>query len=773
MKRAVIDIQQLMLRLLAVMLIVVVSLGTTEAQTSDWIKANEAFEAGYYNDALDFYKKALRKNKTNTELMYKAAESAKHCNDYKQAIKYYKLLGQTTGGYAAYPDALYYLATMYRSDNKPDSAIVVFDAYLEQGKYKALEFEKRALQERQSCYWVLDQRKDTTSKPYYYAIDHLSKQINTKMNESAAIKIGSAILFARTTHVTKSESKNAVFSEFILTQIYQTNYLKNGKLSKAILNEWGLNDTRMHSGNIAYDDSTKTIYFTLCDANYNGEGNMCGIYMTEYRDKKWTTPSKIASDVNIEGYTSTHPTIGHTDGKTLLYFSSDRPGGSGGMDIWYVVLDSNNIGKSVNLGGPINTPGNEITPYYSDQTKSIFFASDWHYGYGGYDIFESAGGRDQWKMPINLGEPINTSANDLYFSLSYPDTTTGFLTSNREGSFFTPGNTCCNDIYKWNIVIDSTCPCLKRKKDTIMAVPIDLSLQQQARMLIPISLFFHNDEPDPRSLSKTTLLTYEDTYKSYIGKRDEYLNIHTKAGDVEEAARLEAFFVDSVENNYNRLKSFLSLLRKDLLKGCKVKLLIKGFASPLHTSEYNYILSQRRISSFVNQLQQMDTSLVMLKGVEDGNLIVEEVPFGSSKADNRVSSNAKDVRRSVYGLDAALERKIEILDYQYFDTTSVLMADKPLDFFIGDIKKGTIDEIILGFIIAGNEAEEVDCHLDDIDNVKAVIYPERVPGCNLALSFIIDTHKLDVANGYPIPIELRIKGEEFAIKCRLIYNIID
>ena len=83
-----------------------------------------------------------------------------------------------------------------------------------------------------------------------------------------------------------------------------------------------------------------------------------------------------------------------------------------------------------------------------------------------------------------------------------------------------------------------------------MAVSIDLSLQQQARMLIPISLFFHNDEPDPRSLSKTTLLTYEDTYKSYIGKRDEYLNIHTKAGDVEEAARLEAFFVDSVENPY-------------------------------------------------------------------------------------------------------------------------------------------------------------------------------------------------------------------------------
>ena len=770
--RRVFDIQGLVVRLSLALLVIVASADIVKAQTSDWLKANDAFEEGYYNEALDLYKKAIRKNKTNTELMYKAAESARYCNDYKQAIKYYKLLGETTGGYAAYPDALYYLAAMYRSDNKPDSAIVIFNAYLDQGKHKQFAFEQKALQERKSCYWVLEQRKDTISKPYYYTIDHLSKQVNTKMNESAAIKIGSAILFARTTHVSNSESKNAVFSEFILTQIYQTTHLKNGKLSKAVLNEWGLNDTRMHSGNIAYDDSTETIYFTLCDAYYNGDGNMCGIYMTEYRDKKWTTPRKIASDVNIEGYTSTHPTIGRTDGKTLLYFSSDRPGGSGGMDIWYVVLDGNNIGKSINLGAPINTPGNEITPHYSNQTKSLFFASDWHYGYGGYDIFEAKGGRDQWQIPVNLGEPVNTSANDLYFSISGSDTTTGFLTSNREGSFFTPGNTCCNDIYKWNIVVDSTCPCLKRKKDTIMAVPIDLSLQQQARMLIPISLFFHNDEPNPRSLSKTTLLTYEDNYKSYISKKEEYLKVHLEADDMNEVAKLKAFFVDSVEGNYNRLKSFLSLLRKDLERGRKVKLLIKGFASPLHTSEYNYILSQRRISSFINQLQQIDTSLVVLKGIEDGNLTVEEVPFGSSKAGSEVSNNAKDIRHSVYGLDAALERKIEILDYQYFDTVDVSMDDLSLDFFIGDIKKGVIDEIILGFILVDNESKGMDYSLGDVDNVKVVAYPEKISGCNLVLSFVIDTHKSDIANGHAIPIEFMVKNEDFIIKCRLIYNIV-
>ena len=769
MKR-VIDIQRLFAKLAATILLLMLS-PIVVGQNTDWIKADNAFAEGYYNDALDYYKKALRKNKTNVELMYKAAESARQCNDYKQAIKYYKQLIESTGGKAAYPEATYHLATMYRFDNNHDSAITVYSDYLAQGKYRNLAFGQRALQEQEACKWVLQQRKDTTAKPYFYKINHVGKQINTKMNESGAVKVDSLILFARTIHVSKSESKNALFSEYILTQIYQTRYLKNGKLSKSLLNEWGFNDTRMHSGNIAYDPDAKTIYFTLCDAEYSGGGNMCGIYMSEYRNKEWSSPRKVASDVNIEGYTSTQPTVGHTDGKTLLYYVSDRPGGSGGMDIWYVVIDSNYISKSINVGEPINTPGDEITPYYSDQTKSMFFASDWHYGYGGYDIFVSNGGRDQWQRPVNLGEPVNTSANDLYFSLNYPDTTTGFLTSNREGSFFTPGNTCCNDIYQWNIVIDSTCPCLKRKKDTIMAVHIDLSIQQQARMLMPISLYFHNDEPNPRSLSTTTTLTYKDTYRSYIDKQEEYIKVHIDAGDTAEAERAKSFFADSVINNYNKLESFLSLLHNDLANGHNVKLLIKGFASPLHTSEYNYILSQRRISSFINQLKQTDTLLVITNGIADGNLMIEEVPFGSTKAQKGVSRSSKDILHSVYGVDAALERKIEILDFQYFDSTGNPKPNTPMSFFIGDIKKDTVAEIILGFIIEGNDSKDVQYTLGDVSNVSAVLYPETVPSCNLVISFIVDTHNMAKASGIEIPLNLTVNG--FALKCGLYYNVVE
>lgn len=745
--------------------------GVLHAQGVYLNKGDIAFAEGLYSEALDYYKKVLKQNKSNVDVMYKAGESARLSNEYKQAIVYYTMLKETTGGTSAYPDAMYYLAKMYRYDGDYDSAMVYYNIYINQRKFKSLTFEQQAVQELESSKWAIALDKDSTTV-LRYEVDNFGKQVNTKLNESGAMYVDSVILFSRTTPVTESESKNAMFSDYIITQVYQTRYLKNGKLSKAALNEWGLNNIKKNSGNVAYDSASQTIFFTFCDADHVNGGNMCGIYMSKRVNKKWTQPEKVGSDVNLPGYTSTQPTIGYTDGKMLLYYVSNRPGGSGGMDIWYVVIDSNYIGKSVNLGKPINSVGNEITPYYSNKTNSLYFSSDWHHGYGGYDIFVSKGGRDQWSQPKNMGRPINTSANDLYFYAANSDTTMGFLTSNREGSFFTPGNTCCNDIYKWQIKVDTVCPCEKNKKN-IRFVPINISLQQQARMLIPISLYFHNDEPDPKSISPKTTLTYSDTYKSYIAKQDDYIAVHSAAGDSAEVKRVMDFFADSVVSNHSSLKSFIDVLQSDLKIGSKVKLVIKGYASPLHTGEYNYILSQRRISSFVNQLQYMDSSSIMLKGLESDNLIIEEVPFGSSKAMKNVSGNVNDVRRSVYGVDAALERKIEILDYLYFDATtdSLFAPDNSLNFFIGAMKKDTVNDVVLAFVLRSDKVCELDFATTDASNIKVDLMSEQVEGYNFLLHLSIDTRNIATGSQVAVPLEFRIKGQRHTMKCMLNYLV--
>ncbi len=752
----------------------------TFGQNADWKRGDDAFKVGYYNTALDYYKLALKKNATNVDLLYKAARAAQFCNDYEQAIYFYRRLLNTSGS-SIYPEAALYLGSMFRYNNQSDSAIVYFEKYLAQSKTKKIQFKERAKQELSACKWVL-QQNDTISE---YQIIHTGKQINTKNSEAGAILIDSVILFSRTVPISMSKSQNAMFSDFILTQIYQSRFLKNGKLSKSSLNEWGLNDSDKHTGNLTYDATSKTIYFTRCDPSSVSDV-LCKIYMSKYENKKWSKPKKVGSDVNLDGYTSTQPAIGHTDGKTILYYVSDRPGGSGNLDIWYAVIEEDRIGKSINLGIPVNTPGDEITPFYSDNTQELYFSSDWHYGFGGYDIFVSKGTRDHWQKPVNLGRPINTSANDLYFSMHLPDTSNGFLTSNRKGSFFIAENTCCNDIYQWVRMQDTTCPCLKKKSIKKDSIPIAItkSNQEKIRSLLPIILYFHNDEPNPRSTETTTLLTYKDTYETYRNQKDEYKYAHRLLADSVERKhiyeKLDAFFENQIEKSYRDLEFFLDVLYLDLEKGKQIKLLIKGYASPLHTGKYNYNLSKRRISSFINQLLYYKNGALipyLLKNEkENAQLQIEELPLGSAKANKDVSSNNNDLRQSVYSVEAAKERKIEIIDYQYIDS---LQKTEPSylqsfihPFFLGKIQQDTIveKEITIPLQVASEtEIQQVDA---TSPKITILTFSKSKAKTDVILKVQINTFKTQAKKSVTVPISIRFSNNMKNQMLFLEYDVI-
>ena len=149
-------------------------------------KGDIAFAEGLYSQALEYYKKALKQNKSNVNIMYKAAESARLSNEYKQAIVYYTMLKETTGGTSVYPDAIYYLAKMYRHDGGYDSAMVYYNMYMEQRKFKALTFEQQAVQELESSKWAIKSDKDTGIE-VKYVVDNFGKQVNTKLNESGSL----------------------------------------------------------------------------------------------------------------------------------------------------------------------------------------------------------------------------------------------------------------------------------------------------------------------------------------------------------------------------------------------------------------------------------------------------------------------------------------------------------------------------------------------------------------------------------------------------------
>jgi tetratricopeptide (TPR) repeat protein len=142
----------------------------------------------------------------------------------------------------------------------------------------------------------------------------------------------------------------------------------------------------------------------------NEDGN---IYSTTYTNGAWTPIKKLNKNINTKFYES-HASIS-ADGKKL-YFSSNRDGGQGGLDIYISEKDATgDWGPAVNLGAAINSPYNEDTPFITQNDSVLYFSSEGHSSIGGFDIFKSQKVGNVWKTPQNLGFPINTTDDDKFF----------------------------------------------------------------------------------------------------------------------------------------------------------------------------------------------------------------------------------------------------------------------------------------------------------------------------------------------------------------------
>jgi flagellar motor protein MotB len=152
------------------------------------------------------------------------------------------------------------------------------------------------------------------------------------------------------------------------------------------------------------------MYFTACERP-GGLGS-CDIFFSALSNGKWSFPVNLGSPVNTK-YWETQPSVNASG--NMLFFSSNRPGGYGGKDLWYSVYKSNGrwaIPK--NLGDSINTPGDEISPFIHFDGRTLYFSSDGRPGMGGQDIYLSRMKDDStWTAPVNLGYPINTFNDEM------------------------------------------------------------------------------------------------------------------------------------------------------------------------------------------------------------------------------------------------------------------------------------------------------------------------------------------------------------------------
>jgi len=176
----------------------------------------------------------------------------------------------------------------------------------------------------------------------------------------------------------------------------------------------------------------KTMYFTGCNRKKDGS-DKCDIYVTNLGgDGKWSKPENLGPPINTE-YEECNASIS-PDGKTL-YFSSDRPGGQGGYDIWVSTLKANGKwSEPKNLGSTVNTSGWEGVAFVAADGVTLFFSSNGHGGFGNADVFVTRLQLDgSWSEPDNLGGLINSPYNDIYFTFPASGDWAYFSSSNEEG----------------------------------------------------------------------------------------------------------------------------------------------------------------------------------------------------------------------------------------------------------------------------------------------------------------------------------------------------
>ena len=380
--------------------------------------AEGLYAKGQYADAAEHYRAAWKKKTKKTEYIYKAGESFFLIRDYRNATDAWQNVKDDQETYSMI-GLQYGRALKQNGDYEAASSELVNFLAKYQGVDKAVISEV-VQNELRGCELAAQYAVKGSDKNI--VIDYLSSNINTPETEFAPMPFGDEALYFSSTMGKRAEIYRAIKSGNVW-----------GKATP-IENFPKIENSHFCNGSLTPDASR--FYFTICNEveSWGGLTSQCALYVTKRLGKSWTNPERLPDYLNEVNATTTHPYVVHDGNIEVLYFSSNRKGGMGGMDLWYTTREINSTANDftlpINLGSKINTGGDEITPAYNQVDDAIYFASNGQASIGGFDIFMSEGAKSRWGKVENLGMPINSSSDDFFF-VKTTSGKGGFLVSNR------------------------------------------------------------------------------------------------------------------------------------------------------------------------------------------------------------------------------------------------------------------------------------------------------------------------------------------------------
>lgn len=623
----------------------------------------KALETGDVYGAINYLEYYTDKMPADFQAKYNLAELYRQVRDYKTAAQYYEEVYQLDQ--STYVEAKFYWAQMLKIQGQYEKALTLFEEF--QKEYRGRDLRRWADFEAQGCEMALQEEEVSRNVD----IEPLNGSINTGFVESSPFFLHqNTILYASLpsdtlVYMIRSDRGD----EIPYRRIYQASRTDNLDWKSDGPLDAPFNQDEAHYTNPVMSPDKQRMFFSKCKLDWQNK-TICRIQMAS-KDSlgMWKEPIDLGAPVNMEGYTSTMPAVGIETkrGRTqeVLYFVSDRPVRSvGGKDLWYAIFQTRDstFSRVDNCGRKVNSPGDEITPYFDNSTQTLYFSSDYHPGYGGFDVFRARGSQRRFSNPVNLGRPVNSSYDDLHFVLNRNQREEGLFVSNRSGAKSLVHDHCCDDIFSFydrdyiSLVVTGRVDDVPKDGDKPVQ-PMDGAIT----MLFMIGEDEDTGEEDLIFITSDT--TSEDGYY-FIGLEQniEYRIMYQKDGyfynaqefntmgyDRSDTIELDVVKLEEIPNDpivfyiyYETDQYALSPKAKETIDTTMYSILrqtpdiiveISSHTDSVGTATYNQNLSQRRADAVVAYLIE--------KGIEKDRLIARG--YGEQKP---IASNATEAGRA-------------------------------------------------------------------------------------------------------------------------------
>jgi outer membrane protein OmpA-like peptidoglycan-associated protein/tetratricopeptide (TPR) repeat protein len=365
-----------------------------------YLEASEYMLAGEYQEALSVLLNLREKGFYGANISYRIGEcylnlkgqKTKAIPHLKEAVQ--KISGTYSGDSlpenAAPVKSILFLGIAYRINNDFSNALSSFGAYIEALDISDVNNRSLAQYHIERCLNALE----LIAAPARIRCDTLPDMINSA--------------FSNYNPLVSADEKQLFFMDQL--KFYDA-VMNSNKLDTAWQKPENLTPRVKSDGDHVLTGLSidgKSLLLNAYDPYMSGD-----IYLAEYINRQWSGMSKLNENINTR-FNETHASFS-PDGK-YLYFTSDRKGGFGGLDIYRSSRDNQgNWDAAENLGPLVNSPYNEESPFLTGDGKTLFFSSQGHYNMGGYDIFMSGQDGRGWLPPVNVGFPLNTTDDDLFF----------------------------------------------------------------------------------------------------------------------------------------------------------------------------------------------------------------------------------------------------------------------------------------------------------------------------------------------------------------------